>query len=185
MATLSNRKCILNQNINEVDFSRLLKWFHDFESMKYFSLFDEFFAMRFPRELKSFYKNFLKQHPLNQYVYIFTKKKKFVGYIVLIGKTKEIGLFIGKPYWRKGYAYNSMILFLDYFFNTLNFRKSKLSTCVKNISAIKLYKKIGYKETKKERNAHPYLTKKNLKIVVKNTTRIYFELSKKQFNSGK
>ncbi len=58
----------------------------------------------------------------------------------------EIGLLIGnKNYWGKGVGYTACKLALDYGFNTMKLHKIYLAVYENNLSAKKLYEKLGFK----------------------------------------
>lgn len=57
----------------------------------------------------------------------------------------EYGIMIGeKSEWGKGYAFEASKLVIDYCFYTLGIRKINLGVDEENISAVNLYKKLGF-----------------------------------------
>lgn len=56
-------------------------------------------------------------------------------------------------YWSKGIGGEASKLMLDYAFNTLNLNRIQLHVCVENESAVKAYKRCGYKIEGKLRKA--------------------------------
>lgn len=63
-----------------------------------------------------------------------------------IARKAELGIMIGrKDYWNKGYGAESIQLFLDYCFNTLNLNCVRLSVYSYNSRAKHLYEKLGFK----------------------------------------
>ena len=72
----------------------------------------------------------------------------YVGNIYLTdieGEAAEYHIFIGnKDYWGKGVAKHASCLLLDYAFNVLSLKRVHLRVRQENISAIKLYKKLGF-----------------------------------------
>jgi len=68
--------------------------------------------------------------------------------------TAELGIFIGeKDYWNKGYGTEVINLLLDYAFNILNLNNIMLKVHSFNKRAVKCYKKCGFKEIGRRRNA--------------------------------
>lgn len=60
----------------------------------------------------------------------------------------EYGILIGdKDYWGKGYAKEASEAVIDFFFNNNNYlRKINLGVVKNNVGAVKLYKKLGFKQ---------------------------------------
>ena len=57
----------------------------------------------------------------------------------------EYGIMMGqKSEWGKGYAKEASLAVINYCFNSLNIRKLTLGVVTENISAISLYKKLGF-----------------------------------------
>lgn len=143
----------LVKNLSEDCFRDLLKWFTDIEVMKYISFAKRTLKFKDVDEAKFFTKE-LKD---TIFFKILTKEGKSIGYTTLSrfkGKDEcEFGILIGdKNYWGKGIGEEASKLTLEYGFNTLKLKKIKLSTSEFHKSAIKLYKKIGFKvfEIKKD-----------------------------------
>ncbi|MTI70824.1 MAG: GNAT family N-acetyltransferase [Firmicutes bacterium] len=75
--------------------------------------------------------------------------------------TAELGVFIGnKNYWSKGYGRESINLLLDYGFNLLNLNNIFLKVHSFNKRAVSCYKKCGFKEIGKRRQAYVVGNKK-------------------------
>ncbi len=179
MVVLENSRCVLRQNIREVDFTVLHEWLKDFETMHYVTPMMELYFVRNAFEMKKFFEDFLALEKGNQYFYVFTKTRKIAGYVVYGPHT--LGLLIGKPYWRKGYGYNAMLLFLEHYFTVLGKKKSVISTCIKNKNAYRLYRKLGYRLVRQVKGGHPYFAKERGRIVLKHATRLFLEVDRKRF----
>ena len=71
-----------------------------------------------------------------------------------LNKAGEVGIFIGnKDYWGKGYGQEVLKLLLDFGFNILNLHNISLKVYSFNQQAIKCYKKAGFKEAGRIREA--------------------------------
>jgi len=71
-----------------------------------------------------------------------------------INRIAEFGIFIGnKDYWGKGYGVEAAQLILDFGFNILNLNNIYLKVYSYNQPAIKCYKKAGFKEAGRIREA--------------------------------
>ncbi|MFX0091912.1 MAG: GNAT family N-acetyltransferase [Candidatus Hodarchaeota archaeon] len=71
-----------------------------------------------------------------------------------VNRTAMLGILIGeKTYWGKGYGQDGTILLLDYAFNLLNLKCIMLGTFSYNKRAINCYKKVGFKEIGRRRQA--------------------------------
>lgn len=66
----------------------------------------------------------------------------------------EVGIFIGnKAYWNNGYGTEALTLLLDFGFNILNLNSISLRVYSYNNSARNCYKKVGFKEVGRLREA--------------------------------
>jgi RimJ/RimL family protein N-acetyltransferase len=71
-----------------------------------------------------------------------------------VNRKAMLGITIGeKGYWGKGYGQDAVSLLLDYGFNLLNLNSVMLGTFSFNQRAIQCYKKVGFKEIGKRRQA--------------------------------
>lgn len=71
-----------------------------------------------------------------------------------INRVGEVGIFVGdKDYWGNGYGKEALELLLDFGFNLLNLNNIYLKVFSFNSQAIKCYKKIGFKEVGRLREA--------------------------------
>lgn len=93
-----------------------------------------------------------------------------------INRTGEVGIFIGdKNYWGNGYGQQALELLLDFGFNLLNLNNIHLKVYSYNSPAISCYKKIGFKEAGRLREA---------KIVAGTKyDEIYMDILAKEFKS--
>ncbi len=72
----------------------------------------------------------------------------------LVNRTARFGIAIGrKDFWNKGYGQEATKLTLDYGFNLLNLNNIMLGTFSFNERAINCYKKAGFKEIGRRREA--------------------------------
>lgn len=78
----------------------------------------------------------------------------YVGNIYLTDIKDSIGhyhIFIGdRSYWGKGIGKEASILIINYGFNEIGLKEIKLRVNKANISALSLYKKLGFKEIDKD-----------------------------------
>jgi RimJ/RimL family protein N-acetyltransferase len=85
--------------------------------------------------------------------------ERAIGRCLLFGlnktdRTAEIGIFIGeKDCWGKGYGAEAMTLLLDYAFNLLNLNSVMLGVFSFNERAISLYRRLGFREIGRRREA--------------------------------
>jgi RimJ/RimL family protein N-acetyltransferase len=71
-----------------------------------------------------------------------------------VDRTGMLGICIGeKGYWSKGFGEEAIRLLLDYGFNLLNLNSIMLGTFAFNERAIRCYKKVGFKEMGRRRQA--------------------------------
>lgn len=71
-----------------------------------------------------------------------------------INHSVTIGIFIGdKNYWGNGYGSDALNLILDFAFNILNMNSANLTVYSFNLPAIACYKKVGFKEAGRLREA--------------------------------
>ncbi|WP_394023671.1 GNAT family N-acetyltransferase [Anaerococcus martiniensis] len=76
---------------------------------------------------------------------------RFIGFMGLknynpLTKKAKLGIVFDPNFVSLGYGYESMSVFLDYYFNELKFREMILEVNLFNQRAINLYKKLGFKE---------------------------------------
>ena len=89
-----------------------------------------------------------------------TETKELVGAIKLAThpeyESAELGYWIGKPYWGKGYASEATHLVVDYAFNTLELNRLEAHAMVENTGSAWILRKLGMQEE----GYHPQLIKK-------------------------
>ena len=78
----------------------------------------------------------------------------YVGNVQLTdikGDSSYFGIFIGNlTFWGKGVGYKATELVLQFGFEKLELNKVHLRVKIENFSAIKIYRKIGFKETSRD-----------------------------------
>ena len=94
--------------------------------------------------------NWKTKNPLNKYMTIF-KDGVPIGYIGYKGfnnifKTATLGVVLDPNYVNKGYGQEAIITTMDYYFNTLNYKKINLKVARYNKRAIALYEKLGFEK---------------------------------------
>ncbi|MCD6550708.1 GNAT family protein [Thermotoga sp.] len=57
----------------------------------------------------------------------------------------EVGIFLGRPYWNKGYGTDAMKVLVRFIFNEMNINKIKLGVYSFNKRAMRVYEKVGFK----------------------------------------
>jgi RimJ/RimL family protein N-acetyltransferase len=78
-----------------------------------------------------------------------------------VNRSAMIGIFIGeKHYWGKGYGQEATRLLLDYAFNLLNLHSVMLGTFSFNERAMHAYRRVGFKEIGRRREARIIAGKK-------------------------
>ena len=74
--------------------------------------------------------------------------------LVPVDGTAQVSITVGeKEYWDNGYGYDALTLLLDYGFNLLNLNNIMLRTYSFNERSISCYKKAGFKEIGRRRQA--------------------------------
>lgn len=87
------------------------------------------------------------------------KTNKAIGYTGFpqydyVNRNASVAITIGdKSYWRKGYGQEALKLLIDYGFSILNFHNINLTVFEYNKNAVESYKKIGFKEVGRLREA--------------------------------
>lgn len=60
-------------------------------------------------------------------------------------RSAEMGIWLGKPYWGKGYGTDAMRVLARFGFRTMNLQRLSLHVYATNTRAIRTYEKIGFK----------------------------------------
>ncbi|XTR36995.1 GNAT family N-acetyltransferase [Paraclostridium tenue] len=162
--------------IDKNDYPKYTKWINDMEV----SLGMTFANMLIDEESE---KNALERLAKEQFNFAIILKENDevignVGFPKLdyINRTGEVGIFIGdKNYWGNGYGKEALELLLDFGFNLLNLNNIYLRVYSFNTQAIRCYKKIGFKEAGRLREA---------KIIGGNKyDELYMDILAKEFKS--
>jgi RimJ/RimL family protein N-acetyltransferase len=135
-------------NKNDLKFE--LEYINDFEVKK--NINPEIpFPLRFEDEEK-WYNSI---NPMGNGIYTFVieelESHKYVGIcevndIDWKNSVATIGIFIGKPFWGKGFGTEAMRLLINFIFEEMNINKIKLSVFGFNNRAIKMYENLGFKK---------------------------------------
>ena len=102
-------------------------------------------------ELRSFYDKVSKSRTDVMFAIVTKHNKLHIGNIKLGGinwihRFADMGIMIGdKKYWSKGYGQEACRLLLEYAFSKLNLNKIFLGVYATHSSALKVYKKIGFR----------------------------------------
>ncbi len=146
-------KCYLSP-INPEDYEKYAKWVNDMEVA--IGLIFSASLITLPKEKEILEK--LSNSEFN-FAIVDLEKDELLGNISFVGmdyinKIAELGIFIGnKDYWGRGYGVEAIQLLLDFGFNILNLNNIYLKVYAYNQSAINCYKKVGFKEAGRIREA--------------------------------
>ncbi len=159
---LIGKKCYLSP-ISEDDAKNWACWLNDMEVA--LPLGDEAFQVLGKQKLGDMVKT--SQSGMETvFTIVDTKTDKAIGRVMLFGihdiyESCKLGLVIGeKEYWSMGYGVEAIKLVLDYAFNLLNLHHVSLSLFEYNQRAYHCYKKVGFKEVGRRREAKPLGNKK-------------------------
>lgn len=133
--------------IEKTDICRIIKWKNDYEVFKYLGGGYE------PQSMTNLekYIDILCDNSKNNKRFIIDNNGNAIGIIGLYeidfkNRNCELGIYIGeKKEWGKGYASTACKLIQEYAFSNLNLKKIKLKVVEENISAKKMYMKLGYR----------------------------------------
>jgi len=124
-------------------------------------------------------KEFLLKHEENKILFwaiILRDSKTHIGNIKIdpideVNKSGEYGILIGdKNAWGKGFAFEASKTIIDFCFNSLKLSQITLGVKKKNLSAIKLYNKLGFKiySRKDNRDIYCNVSNESIRMFIKN-----------------
>ncbi|HOX31447.1 MAG TPA: GNAT family protein [Spirochaetales bacterium] len=132
------------------------QWLNDLETTRYLTLASAQLTLQGERE------HLPAISSGHTYAIVEKEQDRLIGNCGLMdleatNRTAEVGIFIGAPEARgKGYGSEALRLLCDYAFNVLNLRSLVLRTYDYNERAIASYRKVGFKEIGRRRQAHFY-----------------------------
>ena len=152
---LVGKKCYLSPCSLE-DAEKWTEWFNDLEIT--LPLGDEAYT---PFALEKCQENVKEVIQQQQHTFSIVDLEKdiLIGRCLLFGldwvnRKAMLGIVIGeKTYWNKGYGQEAITLLLDYGFTLLNLNSIMLGTFAFNERAINCYKRVGFKEIGRRRQA--------------------------------
>ncbi len=151
---LIGTKCYLSP-INIEDAEKYCDWLNDLEVGINLLTFSQQLSLE--RE-KNILEDMVKNNSLI-FAIIESDSDKLIGNCSIfsvsqLNRKAEVGIFIGdKHFWGKGYGTEALSLLVDYGFNILNLNSILLEVFSYNDRAIKCYKKVGFKEIGRRREA--------------------------------
>jgi len=151
---LIGKKCYLSP-INVEDAEQYCLWLNDLEVARTLLIFDQQLSLE--RE-KLILQDMIKNHA-KVFAIVELESDKLLGNCSLFrinerNRKAEVGIFIGdKDYWNKGYGSEALSLLIDYGFNILNLNNIMLEVFSYNERAINSYKKVGFREIGRRREA--------------------------------
>ena len=144
-------------------------WFNDMQTS--ILLGDEAYTPTSVEAEREFITQSLKKH--NHYFGIIDQETdQAIGRIILfninsVDRQAMVGIVIGeKNFWGRGIGQDSMSLILDYAFNILNLNNVMLGTFEFNKRSMACYKKVGFKEIGRRRQARIIAGKKYDEIMM-------------------
>ena len=140
------------RNIEDVQL--FTKWLNDCETTDYIGIISNLMTLTSE-------KKYLEEHSGDEKVFsiVTENEDKMIGTVCLeninsVNRTATLGVFIGdKEYRSKGYGTEAIKLILDFGFRYLNLNNIKLDVLEFNARAIACYKKCGFKEYGRRRQA--------------------------------
>jgi len=151
---LIGKRCYLSP-INVEDAEQYCLWLNDLEVARTLLIFDQQLSLE--RE-KLILQDMIKNHA-KVFAIVDLESDKLLGNCSLFrinerNRKAEVGIFIGdKDYWNKGYGSEALSLLIDYGFNILNLNNIMLEVFSYNERAISSYKKVGFREIGRRREA--------------------------------
>ncbi len=151
---LVGKKCYLSP-INVEDADQYCIWLNDLEVSNNLLIFNQQLSLE--RE-KMILQDMIKNNA-QIFAIIDADCDKLIGNCSIFrinehNRKAEVGIFIGdKNYWSKGYGSEAISLLIDYGFNILNLNNIMLEVFGYNKRAINSYKKVGFKEIGRRREA--------------------------------
>jgi RimJ/RimL family protein N-acetyltransferase len=147
------QRCYLSP-MNPEDAEKYVVWLSDMEVAQYLTVTHQIINLDVERETLE---RFVRQG--DHFAVVDVKTNELIGgcgflNIDPINRTAEVGVFIGeKSYWNKGYGEEATRLLLDYAFNILNLNNIMLKVYAYNNRALGCYRKVGFKEIGRRRQA--------------------------------
>ncbi|CAM2962539.1 GNAT family protein [Hathewaya histolytica] len=163
---ITGEKCYLSP-IDTSDYEKYTEWLNDPEVAIGLSLMPKVIGIQFEKDAL----NDLVKDGYN-FAIIDSKSNELIGNCGfpstdLRNRHGEVGIFIGnKSYWGKGYGVEALTLLLDFGFNVINLESIHLVAYGFNESAIKCYRKVGFKECGRIRNAYTLAGNKYDQIIM-------------------
>ncbi|AKI97833.1 GNAT family N-acetyltransferase [Kosmotoga pacifica] len=131
------------------DIEQAWKYFNDFEVKKYLNP-----GIPFPIKLEeeySWYENLSSSKDTYSFAIERKEDKRYIGgcgvnSVDWKNSNAKVGIFLGRPYWSKGYGTDAMKVLLRFIFTEMNLHKVLLNVYSFNERAMKSYKKCGFVE---------------------------------------
>ena len=140
---------------NIQDIEKFTEWLNDFETTDYIGRSADLVSLKAEEK-------WLEDNAIGEasFVIVTLEENKIIGTISIekinhLHRTGTLGIFIGdKDYRENGYGTEAIRLILEYGFRYLNLNNIDLRVMDFNERAIKCYKKCGFKECGRRRQAH-------------------------------
>ena len=140
---------------NSQDIETFTKWLNDFQVTDYTGRSGSIVTLEGEKQ----YLEQLEGEEKRQFVIVTLDKDEMIGTVGVekidrLNQTGRLGIFIGEAEYRSnGYGTEAINLILDYGFNYLNLNSIQLDVFAFNERAIACYKKCGFKEMGRRRQA--------------------------------
>ncbi len=151
---LAGKKCYLSP-INVEDVDQYCIWLNDLEISYNLLIFNQQLSLE---KEKMILQDMIKNNA-QIFAIVDADSDKLIGNCSIFrinerNRKAEVGIFIGdKNYWSKGYGSEALSLLIDYGFNILNLNNIMLEVFSFNKRAFSSYKKVGFKEIGRRREA--------------------------------